>query len=337
MISERVQTTTREEYMPMVVMTTLKASPLLNNVLTRQKKWRGSTLKIPVDVIDTVQGQMFSGFDVLDNTVANDRRLLTFEPKAAQFPVALDRISVNLNSSAGENAFLDLVQVEVKSAAQKFAQFLANAMYTGTGLGQEFNGLSPVIVDDGSQTVIYGGLSRTTYPTLKATVTSLGGALTLTAMRALYDSISDGGTEPTEIYTTYAVRSAYVALATPFINIMRGNDSLSTNAAELGFTKTTYMGMPIYADKMCPTGMLFMIDAEYLSFYAVNPAEEESISVAPGKDLEDAMYTGVAGFGISWTGWNESPNQYAYVGRLILQGNLISENPRRLGKLINIT
>ena len=336
MLTERLQTTTREQYMPMVVMTTLKASPLLNNILKRQKKWSGTQLKIPVDVIDTVQGKMFTGYDLLDTTTANDRRLLTFDRTAASFDIAIDRLSIDLNSSAGENAFLDLVQVEVKSAAQKFAQFLANQFYNGTGAGLDMTGLSR-IVDDGSLGVTYGGLSRTTYPTLKSTVINVGGALTLTAMRTLYDSISDGGTEPNEIYTTFAIRAAYESLAQPFIQIMRGADSIGTNSADLGFGRLGYLSMPIYADKNCPTGTLFMINSDFLTFYAVKPAESESIPVDPGKDLVDAMFMGVSGFGIAWTGWKEPVNQYAYVGHFILQGNLVSDNPRRLGKLINIT
>jgi hypothetical protein len=337
-LTERIQTTTREEYMPMVVMTTLKASPLVNNVLKRSKKWRGTDLKIPADVIDTVQGQMFDGYDLLDTTTANDRRMLTFQIRHASFAISLAKTDIDLNKNGGETAFLDLVQVEVKSAAQKFAQFLANQMYTAIGVGNTFDGLTKVI-DDGSVSVNYGGLSRVTYPTLQSTVTSVGGALTLAAMRNLYDDLSDGGTEPDEIYTTYAIRSAYEALATPFINIMRGSDSMTANSADIGFKSggLSYKGMPIYADKQCQTGTLYMINSEYLNFYALTPNDEDSIPLDPGKDLVDAMYTGVKGFGISWTGWKEPVNQYAWIGHLMLHGNLVSDNPRRLGKLTNIT
>jgi hypothetical protein len=341
MITERVQTTTRDEYMPLVVMTTLKGSPLVENILKRQKKWSGTNLKIPVDVLDTVSMQFFDGFDTLATTTANDRRFLTFEPKSVSYDIAIDRNSVDLNTSAGENAFLDLVKIEAKSAAQKFSQQLASAFYNGTGAGKTFNGLANII-DDGSVAVIYGGLSRTTYPTLKSTVTSVAGALTLAAMRQLYDAISDGGEAPDEIYTTFAVRSAYESLNVPTLRTDRGFKDTGANMGDLGYAGAksgglAFKGLPMYADKMCPTGTLHMINSEYLNFYAVTPSESESINLEPGSDMKDVMYTGVMGFGIKWSGWKEPVNQYAYIGHLMLHGNLVSENPRRLGKLTNIT
>ena len=339
MISERVQTTTRDGYMKQVVMETLKASPLVSNMLKRQKKWQGAAMKFSVDLVDTVTGQMFNGFDILNATVANDRRLLTFESKSAAFPIAIDRQSIDLNTNAGEDAFLDLVRIELQSAGQKFAGFIATQLY-GDGVSapgaQQWNSLTNII-DDGSVQVNYGGLSRTTYPNLQSTVTDVSGALTLTLLRQLYNSISDGSTVPTEIYTTKSVKAQYESLATPTINIMRGAEFKGTNSMDLAFSDLAYMGMPMYADLNCPTGTLYMVNGEYLNFYAVTPSESESINIEPGADMKDTMFSNVKGFGISWSGWKEPINQYAYVGYLMLHGNFISANPRRHGKLINIT
>jgi hypothetical protein len=44
-----------------------------------------------------------------------------------------------------------------------------------------------------------------------------------------------------------------------------------------------------------------------------------------------------ARLGFSWTGWIKSTNQFAFNSYITLGGNLITDNPRRHGKLTGIT
>ncbi len=146
-VSERVSTVTRDGYMPRVVFETLRGSPLVASLLRKQKRFMGAQQKFTVDLVDTVQGISFSGLDKLPTTVANDRRLLTFAPKAYAYPITIPTLEVDLNSNAGEDAFLDLVRVELQSAGQKMADELAVVFY-GDGTGnssKNFNGLENIV------------------------------------------------------------------------------------------------------------------------------------------------------------------------------------------------
>ncbi len=185
--------------------------------------------------------------------------------------------------------------------------------------------------------ILFGGLSRTTYPNLKSSVIDLSGPLTLAVLRQLYNNIADGGTTPTEIYTTKAVKASYESLMTPALRINRQYNTNGMNRADGAIPDLDWNGMPIWADRNCPTGTLYMVNSDYLAFYAVEPAMSESINLEPGNNADDAQYTGVKGFGFKWTGWKQPVDQYAQIGHLILQGELISQNPRRQGKIINIS
>jgi len=61
----------------------------------------------------------------------------------------------------------------------------------------------------------------------------------------------------------------------------------------------------------------------------------KDVPYAPG-DVEGNDYKSIKDFGFSWTDWIKPINQYAIIGHLILEGELLTTNPKRHGKLTGI-
>ena len=340
--SNQIKMTTEDKYVPKVVETVLSSNPFLSSVLTRTKRWKGAKMNFPVRVLKTAPGQSFSGFDVLP-TVANDtRRKLEFNHKNYAKGVAVAKDALSVNSGSKEERFLDLAEQEMNDAALDMAEELGTMFYgdgTGNG-GKDFLGLE-AMVDDGSTTVIYGGLSRATYTGLQSTVLDAStfttpGLLTLSVLRTLTNSIRKTNNKPTAIYTTYDIYGLLESIIQPQARYNKSATSKERLIGQAGFAAIYWDGLEIIADAKCPDGTLYMLDESSFDFYATDFVGAKAVNLqAPDKEI--GTYSGVKGFGFQWTGWREPTDQEAYTGRIILSGEFICKNPRANGKITNIT
>lgn len=193
----------------------------------------------------------------------------------------------------------------------------------------------------------YGGLSRTTYPTLKSTVTAAtSNKLSLTSLATLYNAITDGTIAPSMGLTDRNTYALYEQLIEPKNRIyMTVPEIRSKNkeglAGTAGFTTLTYKGLGIVPDRKVPldgsgNGQMYFLREEDLEFRAIEKYPESEPVKFVEKDFEDNDYENVKGLGFHWTGWTKPINQQAYVGRIVLAGEAWSKNPRRHGVLTQI-
>ena len=342
----RVTTTTQDKLIPKVVDTVLNSNVLASRVLSRAKKYSGERMKFPVKYSKNTTGTSFAGFDTFSTAATDNRVNLEFVPKFYQMTVALplDELSTN----ATEERVLDLAKLEMSSTAQDMADDIGTLFYgTGTGNGsKDFLGLE-AIVDDGTNAATFGGLSRTTYTTLRSTVTASSGTLSLAKMSTLYNVASSGSQTPTVGYTTEAIFALYESLLQPQERIAktvatmkgdpgRGLNSGSGNIGGTGFTGLFYKGFPILADEKCTSGVLYFVNEDFLDWYALPMAMTESAKFR-SQDIEGNDYSEVQGLGFSWGGWVKPTNSASMVGHIYLGGELISANPKRHAKLTGIT
>ena len=334
--TNRVDTLTLDYLVPQVVDTVLRANVFATSMLAKTKKFRSSTMDFPIKYQKGVAGTSFSGFDVLPTSASDVRVLMVFNPKFYAINVALPGTEIAANNTVQK--VMDLATVEMRSRAQDMADDIGTILYAdGTGNGsKDFNGLG-VVVDD---TLSIGGLSRSTYATLASTVTASSGTLTLLKMRTLYNAISDATVIPTTAYTTYAVNAFYEQLLQPQERIMKDVQLASNFKGYTGFKSLEFAGLPVIADRKCTTGVLFFLNEDYLDFYALPTAIPqfggEPVPVA-SKLFVGNSYNEVGSLGFSWTGWIKSTNQFAFNSFITLGGQLITDNPRRHGKLTGIT
>jgi len=315
-------------------------------MLSRAKKWSGEKVKFPVKYAKNPTGTSFAGFDTFSTSATDNRVNLEFGPKFYQMTVALplDELSVN----ATEEKVIDLAKLEMASTAQDMADDIGTLFYgTGTGNGsKDFLGLE-AIVDDSTNAATYGTLSRSTYTTLRSTVTASSGTLSLAKMSTLYNAASSGSQTPTLGVTTEAIFALYEQLLQPqeriakTVSMMKGDpgrglNSGTGNIGGTGFTGLFYKGFPILADEKCTSGVLYFLNEDFLDWYALPVAMTEAAKFR-SQDIEGNDYSEVTGLGFSWSGWIKPTNSASLVGHVYLGGELVSQNPKRHAKLTGIT
>lgn len=353
-----LSTTTQQYILPKIVDTVLRSNVLTARILSEPKRgqenWRGTLIQKAVKVTKNNNGTSFQGMAVLPSQAVNTRQLLTFSPKFYEIDVTVSMTDVLVNATDDQRV-IDLAVAEATSSAEDMADSIGTLFYQdGTGNGsQDFSGLSN-IVDDGTVAPTYGGLSRTTYPTLQSTVTASAGTLSLQKMATLYNNISDGSVTPSLGISDKATWSYYEALIEPknriYITVPEarnmGNKGLAGTA---GFTALDYKGFGLTPDQKAAentSGTLYFLNEDYLMFTAIpDSSKTTAMGVATqiqykegdfqGNDYD--MKGGIKGMGFYWTGWVRPANQLGFVGRVVLGGEFWTSNPRRHGKLTGIT
>lgn len=331
----RVVTTTQDKIMAKVVDSVLNSNVLATRFLSAAKQWSGETMKFPIKYQKNSTGSSFSGFDSLSTAASNTRVNMSFNPSfySITTTLPLDELAVN----ATDARVLDLMAVETASSAQDMADEIGTQFY-GDGTGnssKDFLGLG-AIVDDGSSVATYGGLSRSTYPTIQATVTASSGALSLAKLRALYNAVASGSQKPTAAFTTKPVFGYYEQLLQPQERILKDVGMVKGLSSGTGFTALSYAGVPVFMDEKCPSGQFIFLNEEFIDFYALQVPNTKEIRFK-STDIEGNDYSEVMGLGFSWSDWIVPTNQAALIGHIYLGGQLIGYNPKRNGKLTGIT
>ncbi|MHB8603593.1 MAG: hypothetical protein ACYC9R_13240, partial [Nitrosotalea sp.] len=99
----------------------------------------------------------------LSTAFTDTRVALKYNPAFYSANVTIVGTDALANNTARK--VIDLVEVEMGSRAQDMADSLGTIFYGG-GIGTDPNGLA-ILVDDGTNYATIGGLSRSTYTTLK--------------------------------------------------------------------------------------------------------------------------------------------------------------------------
>lgn len=331
---QRIQTTVQTHYLPFVVDTVLNSNVFFQRIVRASKKWSGRTLRSPIKVSKNVTGTSFRGFDTFSTAATDNRQFLEFTPSFYQITVALpgDEMSV----ADTEDKVLDLMKLTIQSDTEDMADDLGTLFYadgTGNG-GKDPLGLA-ALVDDGSSVATIGGLSRATYPTLQSTVTASGGTLTLAKVDALWAAVTSGSQKPTAFYTTETVYNLYGQLLRPQERINKDASLMKGLQGGTGFTALVYNGKPVLMDEKCTSGVLFALNEDFIDFYALPYMNAKPVSYK--SQIEGNDYPAPMGLGFSWSDWITPANSASVVGHIYFGGQLITNNPKRHGKITGIT
>lgn len=344
--SEAVTSVTRTYIVPKAYDTISKGSVGLLNFLQKAKSWKtGYKYEVIIKYRDSTNGGNVGIADQLDTDRQNVRTKMQFDPKMATKPVVIADIETTLNK--GDEQVLDLLDTEFDSQAQSLMQIMSQNLYIGTGVGNDFDSLANA-ADDGTNYPTYGGLSRSTYPTIDGYFIASLGALTLAKLATMYDAVEIGtdkpsgimGTKP--IWTTYeslltpTVRAGYVQNGFPMMNAwgLVPNSNVLSGASQ-GFEVLFFRGTPFMKDEQVPSGNLYMYNENYFGFKGINIVAD-NVKKLNFKQQNDGVPQGVPGRVPSTLGFNfrdlmHPVNQLAEIGHLIYAGNFISENPRLNG------
>lgn len=335
-----IQTTTNQYLAPFWVDQVLRDNYFFGKILGNTKKWDGSQMLVPMKYQKGVPSVAFNGFDLLPITQQPVSVNMTFYPTFVATNVALAGSDMSINATPMQT--LKLMGVTMESRSQDAADDIGNFFQ---GDGTSFGGKAPAgllnIVDNGSVAPTYGGLSRATYSGLNATVTASGGNISLLKVRTLWNTISDGPVRPDFIVTTYDVWSYFEALQTPFqrnTSDFSGSGAKQT-ASTSGYDAQVWDGMIIERDKKIAAGYFYMLNLNFLKFYALKWWEGNRVS-PKAKDIEGNVYEDkkyAPGDAFTWTGLIRAYNQGTVNGFMILGGQLVCIDPFRNGVLTGVT
>jgi len=332
---QRIQTTVQQKYLPYVVDTVLNSNVLFQRVVRAGKKWSGRTLRVPVKVSKNTTGTSFRGFDTFSTSATDNRQFLEFTPCFYQITAALpgDELSV----ADTEDKVLDLMKLTLQSDTEDMADDLGTIFYSdGTGnSGKDHDGLE-IIVDDGTNSATYGGLTRSTYdPNLDSTVTASGGTMTLAQWDTLWSNVSSGTQKPTAFYTTETIFNLYGQLLRPQERIMKEASRMKGMVGGTGFTALEYNAKPVIQDEKATSGVLYALNENFIDFYALPFFGAKAIQYK--SQIEGNDYDAPVGLGFSWSDWIVPANAGSVVGHIYFGGQFITTNPKRQGKLTGIT
>jgi hypothetical protein len=323
---------------PIWVDQTLRDNYFFGKIMQKTKKFRGATEVHPMKYQKGVATVAFNGFDLLPITQTPVSVNMTFYATFTATNVALSGTDLSVNATQMKT--LELLKVMMESRAQDAADDIGNFLQ---GDGTSFGGKAPMglagIVDNGTTLANYGGLSRATYSGLNATVTASAGTISLVKVRTLWNSISDGPVIPDFIITDYTTWGYFEQLQTPFQrNNMDFAPAQRTVAQTSGYTEQRWDGMIVSRDKKVPTGNFYMLNLNFLDWYALKYFDGQRVT-PKAKDIkgnvyEDSIYA--PGDAFTWTGMIKSYNQAAINGFMVLGGQLICTAPFRQAVLTGI-
>jgi hypothetical protein len=334
-----VTSTTNQYLAPFWVDIVLRDNYFFGKIMQKTKKWSGSQMVFPFKYQKGVASVAFNGFDLLPITQQPSTVNGTFYPTFVATNVALAGSDLSINATPMQT--LDLMRTTMESRRQDSADDIGNFLQ---GDGTSFGGKAPMgltgAVDNGTVLPSYGGLSRATYSGLNSTVTASGGTISLAKVRTLWNNISDGPVIPNFIVTDYTTWGYFEQLQTPF---QRNNQDFApsqrTVASSSGYTEQRWDGMIISRDKKVTTGYFYMLNLDFLEWYALKWWEGERVS-PKAKDIEGNVYEDkiyAPGDAFTWTGMIKAYNQGAYNGFMILGGQMINRAPLRSGVLTGVT
>lgn len=348
----RVTSITQNKILPKVVDTILSDNFLAFRIMSNAKRWNGVTLDKPIKYVKSTLGGSFSGLDTHSTATVETRVLMSYDVRAYEMPIAIAGLDQAVNRT--EAQVLNLVKVETESAQEDALDDIGDMLYAdGTGnSSKDFLGLD-ALADDGTVAPTIGGLSRTTYPTLVGPHTSSGGLMDLDKIATLSSAVSAGGAarqRPTFFVSNETVWDLYESLLNPAVlasyqtagmPMVTRTSRAPMRAAELhgaaGYVSLTWRGIPWVADEKSTSQTLWAINENYLEWYGLNDPELTPITL--GSADIDSPYDEIPSknVGFQWTGFMRPINQHGKVAHIYLFGNEVSFNPKRLGRLDNIT
>lgn len=344
-----VTTTTREKILKTVYDQVTTGTPGLMTFLQKQdmKEWTtGTSFKFAIKYQDTTNGGNMGVADRLDTDRQNVRVQANFTLKAANKPVVVAIAETTANM--GDEQIVDLLDTEFDSQAQSLMTLMAQNLYTGNGVGNDWDSLANG-ASDSTLFGTYGDLSRSTYTAWNGYYLAATGALTLAKLATAEDATTIGVDSPDLALTTKALWSSYESLLTPTVratfttsgypkmNAWGGVAAQQGMGAQQGFVYLSFRGTPIAKDEQVPSGKFFLVNTKGFGFSGFN-YQDENIMTANFRNTSDAVPSGVPGNVKSTRGFQfrkmMSPvDQLTKVGYLIYAGNFIATEPRLNGTL----
>lgn len=349
--NDRVNNITLEDINATIVDTVNKSSEIMKRVVSRPSRWNGRQKQVPIFTNNSSLGQSFKGTETFDTSIDFNTVSMTFYPTGYAQPVGISLVERSINATPA--GVVDLYKASYEYAQNSMITALANIFYS-TGSGNDFDGFG-LIVDDGTLTSSYGGLTRSTYPTINGYVTAAsGGVLDLATMASSDDgatisgdrteepnvlvsnrtiwSLYDSLLEPTSRHTYQTIGNGFIDGSTAVKQAPSADSGLRMSA---GATSLDYRGKPYVRDEKSPSGKLWGWNESWFDFLSLPLVGLDT--VATQETAVDGSYDNIKVSAVQFRQMMQPVNQLSEVGIFVMYGNLICKNPNRNFVITGIT
>lgn len=354
--NDRVNNITLEDINSTTVDTVNRSSEINKRILSNPGRWTGRYQSVPLFTSNSTLGQSFKGTETFDTAIDYNTTPMTFYPTGYAQPVGVSVVERSINQTPA--GVIELYQNSYEYAQNSMITALGTMFY-GYGTGNDFDGLG-VIIDDGTNSSSYGGLSRTTYGQYinaggsTGLIAASGGVIDLATMDSADDAATisgDASETPNVILCNQTVWSLAASLNTPSVMATYGamggewakgttglNQPVNMNAApsfNMGTNNFTYRGKPVVRDQKALSGAMYFINEKYLKFKSLPLVGLNT--VATQERTVDGAYDNMKLSAFQFRQPLMPVNQLAEVGIFVLYGQLYDKNPNRNELITGIT
>ena len=348
-LDKDLNVTTQYNIVGKIIDIVTEQSPFMIYILSNQKKWEGMSNRFPVKYQHSTNGTNFTGLEKFNTDVTNNWVYMKFSPVGKEQPVAIAGLDLDINAT---KPVISLMRGKLEEAAIDMADVVAGQFYTIQS-GKAFLSLLDV-ADDGTNVSEYGGLSRSTYTGIQGNYTASVGTLSRSII-ATMDSACTHGFETPDLILTPSTVWNYVETIVA-ASLQTSVDKLYLNGypqwtrtgivpsraglkGETGFNAIYYRGKPFVVDAKAPAGTMLFVNTKHIAFYGLPTTVEGYKPFKWGGDVIEDVYDKDLPkvHGWAFSGFKVPQDQYGISGHVLLNGNLIADNPRLFGQLTGIT
>lgn len=349
--NDRVNNITLQDYNAMVVDTVNNSSEIMKRVVSRPERWNGRSYSSPIFNTNSQLGQSFKGTETFDTSIDYSTQQMTWYPTGYAQPVGVSIVERSINSTP--SGVVDLYKSSYQYAQNSMITALAQIFY-GFGNGNDFDGLG-LIVDDGTSTSSYAGLTRSAVPQINGyVVAASGGVLDLDVLAGADDGATISGNEsetPNVLLSNQTVWTLYESLLEPTVSarydaqggsFVDGSTAVKQSPSQrdslwlkAGATSVSFRGKPLVRDQKATSGTIFGLNENW--FYFKSLKLQGLDLVATQEDVTAGAYESYKVSAFQFREPMMPVNQLAEVGIFVMYGQFYCENPNRNFKVTGIT
>jgi hypothetical protein len=353
--NDRVNFLTLEDINANVVDTFNKSSEVMRRVVSRPEPFNGRVFQSPITTTTSSLGKSFKGVEAFDTSVDFAPQNMTWYPTGYAQPVGVSLVEKSINQTpAGK---IDLYKASWEYAQNSLITNMGTIFY-GYGLGNDFDGAG-VIVDDGTNTSTYAGLTRATYPSINCggstgIEVAASGLLTLALMGSADDASTISGAEAETsnmVMANQTVFSLYEALLLPTTRSTyqavggawnNGGTNVNGNANQTsglhlqsGATSLDYRGKAIIRDQKSPSGDMWFWNEKWWRFKSLSIDGLNTVATTEGATT--GAYDNYKVSAVQFREMMQPINALSEVGIFVMYGQLVCLNPNRNELITGIT
>jgi hypothetical protein len=319
-VASQITAVTRRAFVPVLIDQVSKATPALAMLLANNQTASGgaSSVTQPAQFGDMVNTQAsdYSGTFQMPSDIPQIQNA-EYNLKVTITPIPMFGIEAAIQD---DYAVINIMDARMNSAGNNYAKFWSNALYTNTSDNTRMIGFLGGI-DDGTNLVTYGGISRTAQPAWKSYYKSVTTNTNLTRQETLKHIMgvvkTAGGERPN---CAFVSAGTWLTLAQDFMGqesyqITPGSSfDAPGDGPRSGFEAIMVAGIPVFCDINCADGDLWIINSNYANLYI---HERLAFALTP---FESMLSNG----------------QLGYIGAVVSLAEFVVSKPSACGHVTNL-